>query len=144
MISNTARTPWPSPSCSNRRRIRSVLLRPAVDAGSTTVCTTLQQLPAGQPPHARALCHSSLFAGGTPGRRDSSSEVTRCETNETFRDKIILARPRLSTRMLDSCATLASSIVTPPKYICAVGPRYWNHSSQLIVGVYIQPFIADS
>jgi hypothetical protein len=49
MISNTARTPWPSPSCSNRRRIRGFLLIPAVDAGSTTVCTTLQQLPAGQP-----------------------------------------------------------------------------------------------
>jgi hypothetical protein len=43
-----------------------------------------------QPPHVRALCHSFLFAGGTPGRRDSSSEARRCETNETFRDKNIL------------------------------------------------------
>jgi hypothetical protein len=49
MISNKARTPWPSTSCSNRRRIRGFLLIPAVDAGSTTVCTTLQKLPAGQP-----------------------------------------------------------------------------------------------
>jgi hypothetical protein len=56
MISNT---PWPSPSWSDRRRIRGFLLVPAVDAGSTTVCTTLQQLPAGQPQAVKIAVQNS-------------------------------------------------------------------------------------
>jgi hypothetical protein len=77
---------------------------PSAIAGGTTAGR--QNRCPEQPPHARALCHSFLFAGGTPGRRDSSSEARRCETNETFGDKNILVRPRLSTRILDSYATL--------------------------------------
>jgi hypothetical protein len=43
------------------------------------------------------------------------SEARRCETNETFRDKNILARPRLSTRILDSCETLITCLVQEKK-----------------------------
>jgi hypothetical protein len=77
---------------------------PSAIAGGTTAGR--QNRCPEQPPQSRALCHSFLLAGSTPGRRDSSSEARRCETNETIQDRNILARPRLSTRILDSCAIL--------------------------------------
>jgi hypothetical protein len=88
---------------SGRCRKHDCVYDPSAIAGGTTAGR--QTRCPEQPLHARALCGSFLFAGGTPGRRDSSSEARRCETNETFRDTDILARPRLSTRILDSCAT---------------------------------------
>jgi hypothetical protein len=108
MISNTARTPWPSSSCSNRRRIRGFLLRPAVDAGSTTVCTTLQQLPAGQPQtvkitvqnnrRTRALS-ATAFHSRAALRADETARVKRGVARRTrpFEPKIF-SRDRVSRR----------------------------------------------
>jgi hypothetical protein len=114
MFSNTARTPWPSPSCSNRRRIWGFLLIPAVDSGSTTVCTTVQHLPAGQPQavtmavqnnrRTRALSATAFYSWAAL-RADEAARVKRGVARRTrpFETKIFPrdrdSRREFSTRV---------------------------------------------
>jgi hypothetical protein len=91
----------------------------ALDAARTPVFRTLllllpRQLPAVKIAvvnnlRKRALCATVLYWPASP-TADRTARVKRdvATRSETFRVKTILARPRLSTRILDSCATLVS------------------------------------
>jgi hypothetical protein len=120
-ISKMTYTPWPSPSRSNHRSTWCFPLLSAVDAARTPVFTTLQQLLPGQLAavksavrnnrRKRALSDTVLYWPASL-TADETARVKRdvASRSETFRDKNILARPRLSTRILDSCATLHRNV----------------------------------
>jgi hypothetical protein len=125
----------PSPSGSNHHGTWGFPSVSGLDAAGMPGCTTLPAIAARitadrqnrcpeQPPHARALCYGLLLADLTEGKRHRSSEARPFETKE------IIARPRLSTRILDSCARLPTAIVPwqlPSKVINA---NHWNSSPQ--------------
>jgi hypothetical protein len=116
-ISKTTYTPWPSPSPSNHRSAWCFPLVSALDSARTPVFTTLQQLPPGQQPaveiavrnkrRKRALSATILYSAASPtAEQPARAKRDVTSRSETFRDKNIFARPRLSTRILDSCTTL--------------------------------------
>jgi hypothetical protein len=121
-ISKTTYTPWQSPWGSNHRSTWCFPLVQGLDAARTPVFTTRLQLLPGQLPgvkiavrnnrRKRALSATVLYWPASP-TADESARVKRdvASRSETFRDKNILARPTLSTRILAWCATLLQPLL---------------------------------